>query len=348
VLEGRVSRAVVVVWLGAASLRTVHEPDLASWAEARQVAVEDLAPERSLPGVDHDDTLATKIESLVSEAVSSGEPAEAESILSSAEELLRALPELAESAWLMAEIWRTRASLGGVDAEEAAALDRKADTLEGPRAPRYEATGRSGGNIDSGPDPAAAPRHDEEAAVVIGADGPLPTDDVFIDGILERRRAVPAGEHHYRIVRAGGLAWAGWADAAAAGRIRVPGAAPCTATDLGSVDASDSRVTLRHPVLCPEWAVVRSPSDDRIEVARCHASSCGTFLPWKREWGASFEGPVHSPYPQPKSNAWIFWTAVSVAAAATASVALWQSGLFEKEPEVQHPIEISPPGRNAK
>jgi hypothetical protein len=134
-------------------------------------------------------------------------------------------------------------------------------------------------------------------------------------------------------VRGEGIAWAGWADAAEAALIRVPGTSPCSAADLGAVDDSGGRLTLRHHVACPEWAVVRTGGDERIEVARCHDSSCGTFLPWRRGWGAAFEVPVHPRWPKPKSNDWILWTAASVAAAATTGLVLWQSGVFEKEPE---------------
>jgi len=78
------SRAVVVVWLGVTSLRTAHEPDLASWANARQVTVEEVTLDAPLPELGHDDALSSRIEGLVAEALSVGEPGEATSVLSSA------------------------------------------------------------------------------------------------------------------------------------------------------------------------------------------------------------------------------------------------------------------------
>jgi len=104
-----VSRAVVVVWVGALSLRTTHEPDLSAWAESRQVALEDLALDAPLPDLSHDDEAASRIEGMLAEASSSGEPGEAVPVLASAESSLRSHPDLPESAWLMAEILRMRA-----------------------------------------------------------------------------------------------------------------------------------------------------------------------------------------------------------------------------------------------
>lgn len=339
------SRAVVVVWLGAASLRSAHEPDLASWATARQVVLEDVAPDAPLPSLGHDDALASKIEELVAEAFSVGESGEATTALSSAETLLRAHAELPESAWLMAEILRARVILHVAQGADAIAAERQATGLEGPREAAYD-PGAHAEQKDAGQpqrEGAPSPPGDSEVPLQFGIDGPLPADDVYIDGVRGPRRTLPPGEHHYRVVRGDGLAWAGWADAAGATRIRVPGIFPCSATDLGAIDDAGGRITLRHRVLCPEWMAARSPSDDLIEVARCHGSSCGTFLPWKHEWGGSFEMPVHSPWPAPKSNVWILWTAASVAAAATAGIVLWQAGVFEKEPESQTRFVLQPP-----
>jgi hypothetical protein len=335
------SRTVVVVWLGVSSLRTAHEPDLASWATARQVAVEDVAPDTPLPALGHDDALASKIEGLVAEALSIGEPGEAATVLTSAESLLRDHAELPQSAWLMAEILHARVALHVVEGPDAAATEQQATALEGVRESTYDPQSAKSKKADEPAPPGPSAPADEPLR--FGAEGPLPTDAVYIDGVRGVRATVPPGEHHYRVVRGDGLAWAGWTDAAGAASIRVPGTSPCSTTDLGVVDVSGGRITVRHTVACPEWAVARSGGDDRIEVARCHASLCGTFLPWKRQWGASFEMPVHPPWPRPKSNEWIVWTAASVAAAAAAGVVLWRAGAFEREPEKVPVIIVETP-----
>jgi hypothetical protein len=338
------SRAVVVVWLGVTSLRTAHEPDLASWANARQVTVEDVAPDAPLPNLGHDDALATKIEGLVSEALSVGEPGEATSALSSAEALLRGHAELPQSAWLMAEILRARVTLRVVEGPDAIAAERRATALEGTLETPYDPgpSGKPKEVVDPRTEAGSSPEPESVEPLRFGAEGPLPTDDVYIDGVRGLRATLPPGEHHYRVVRRDGLAWAGWADAALVRQIRVPGTSPCSATDLGALDDSNGRIVPRHRVVCPEWAVART-LDDRIEVARCHGSRCGTFLPWKREWGVSFEMPVHPPWPKPKSNDWILWTAASVAAAATTGIVLWQAGVFERDPEKVTRFVVSPP-----
>jgi hypothetical protein len=325
-----VSRAVVVVWVGALSLRTTHEPDLSAWAESRQVALEDLAPDAPLPDLSHDDEAASRIEGMLAEASSSGEPGEAVPVLASAESSLRSHPDLPESAWLMAEILRMRASFGDFrNGEDALTLRRLADALEGARAATFDPAARAN---DAGSTDAATPAVENVAPTTpFVIDGLLPTDELYVDGTIATR--VPIGVHHLRVVRSAGLAFAGWTDKTGAARIRIPGTAPCSAPDLGAIDTQGDRVLLGHPVLCPDWVVARSAGTDRVEVARCRGSYCGIFLPWRRAWGASFEEPVHPPWPKPKSNSWIFWTAASVAAAATASMVLWQAGAFEREPE---------------
>jgi hypothetical protein len=336
------SKAVVVVWLGVTSLRAPHEPDLASWAVARQVTLEDVAADAPLPNTGHDDALASKIETLIAEALSVGEAGEAASVLTAAETLLRGHADLPQSAWLMAEILHARVALGVVAGADAIAAQRHAEALEGTREATYD------------PGPGAKPKGAEEhrtdtpipepeEPLHFGTDGPLPTDDVYMDGVRGIRATVASSEHHYRVVRGDGLAWAGWADAAGVARIRVPGTLPCSASDLGAVGESGGRIILNHRVLCPEWAAARTRGDERIEVARCHGSSCGTFLPWKRQWGASFEMPVHPPWPAPKRSDWILWTAASVAAAATTGIVLWQAGAFEKEPQKVPVWTLRPP-----
>jgi hypothetical protein len=339
------SRAVVVVWLGVTSLRTPHEPDLASWANARQVTLEDVAADAPLPNIGHDDALASKLEALIAEALAVGEASEAASVLTSAEALLRSHAELPQSAWLMAEILHARVALGVVEGADAIATERRAAALEGTREAPYDpGSGAKPKGADARrPEAPDAASPEAEEPLRFGVDGPLPTDDVYIDGVRGIRATVSSGEHHYRVVRRDGLAWAGWADAAGVGQIRVPGTQPCSATDLGAVDESEGRILLHHRVLCPEWAAARTRGDERIEVARCHGSSCGTFLPWRRQWGASFEMPVHPPWPAPKRNDWIFWTAASIAAAATTGIVLWQAGLFEKEPEKVPVIIVQTP-----
>jgi hypothetical protein len=314
------------------------------------VTLEDVATDAPLPNLGHDDALASKIEALIAEALSVGEAGEAASVLTSAETLLRDHAELPESAWLMAEILHARVALGVVAGADAIAAERRAAALEGAREATYDAGpgAKPKGADERRPDPSEVAPPEAEEALAFGANGPLPTDAVYIDGVRGLRPTLSTGEHHYRVVRRDGLAWAGWADATGAGRIQVPGTLPCGATDFGTVDESEGRIVLHHRVLCPEWAAARTRGDDRIEVARCHASSCGTFLPWKRQWGASFEMPVHPPWPPPKRNDWILWTAASIAAAATTGVVLWQAGAFEKEPE-KVPVTIlsTPSGPNS-
>lgn len=341
------SRAVVLVWLGASSLRTAHEPDLASWADARLVALEDFAPEAHLPTLGHDDATAARVEDLVAEARSLGDPGEAGSALKEAETLLRAHAELPESAWLMAEILRTRAALGVAgSAESALALEQRADALEGRRAEPFDSGFSAGGAKTGGPAAdESTTRVVENGAAAVPNRSVRASDEIYVDGHRTETAVFPPGEHHVRIVRGAGLAWAGWTDAAGFAAIRIPGAVPCSEADLDSIESAGTRPKLPHAVACPDWAVARAAGDDRIDVARCRGSDCGTFQPWRRGWGSSFELPVHPPWPEPKSNSWIVWTAASIAAVAVTGVALWQAGVFEGTPERRSVFTIVPPTR---
>jgi hypothetical protein len=321
-----VSRVIVLVWLGVAGGREVHEPDLSAWAASRMVTLEDPAFEPSLAPADHEDELSLRIETLLAEARTAGydtDPGAAETALESAELLLRGNPGLPEAPWLMAETCRDHAALVKArDPDLAAILERRAAVLDGKRARAFADADRT----PSGSVPT-------DAGTGTELEGPLPSDEVDVDGVaLPAPRAISLGEHHVRVLRRGRLAWSGWVTPEATPlRIPVPGVAPCSETDLGHVRARDARVDAGGAVLCPDWAVAREVSRDRIEISTCQRGACGTFLPWSRTWGKDLEGPMHPPWPRHPSNAWIPWTAASVTALAIGAVVLWQKGVFDRQ-----------------
>ncbi|HEX4473592.1 MAG TPA: hypothetical protein VH142_00870 [Polyangiaceae bacterium] len=347
------NHAVVIVWLGTAAARTSHEPVVTSWAESRQVAIEDPAADAPLADAHHDDAAAARIESLASEAEAAlftdADPDAARGALDDAEALVRSRPDLPEAAWLLAGVLRTRADLvGRTDPDARANLLRRAVVLEGTRAPAFVATTRPSSAPRGAP--ASPPGESTIASSVASSDGasialvgPLAADDVYVDGVpVNAARTVTLGEHHVRVLRDGRLAFAGFVTATTgAVRIAVPGVVPCSNADLASVTLSDGRLSTGGAVTCPSWAVARPTTADGIEFATCHGSVCGTWLPWRRDWGAAFEGPVHPTWHRAPSHAWILWTAAGALALVATSVALVASGAFEREPAPQRGFTFS-------
>jgi hypothetical protein len=352
--------AIVVVWLGTAEARAAHEPDLASWASARAVAIEEPAPDRKERLAAHDDGAAAHIEALLAEArgaTYSTDPVAAEATLDAAEGLIREHADLPEAAWLMAEAWRERAGLLRARSPDVAArLDARAAALEGARARAFtdaRAPEEKNGKLHppAGPIAPPVPGSPEGAAAAVALGGPLPTDDVDVDGVESQSPfALPEGPHHVRVLRRGRLAWAGWVTAAGASAVAapVPPAAPCSETDLVDVAAAGPSTATLRLVLCPRFAVARPDSAGRIEVAVCEHSSCGPWLPWSRTWGASFEGPAQPAWPARPSHEWIFWTAVGAAATVVGGLVLWQEGAFERQGPTRETFTFVPPAPPAR
>ena len=339
---------MVLVWLGAVAGRDPHEPDLAAFAASRMVALEDPGAERSLGPANHDAELSARVESLLSEARTAGyatDPGAAEAALESAELLLRGNPSLPEAPWLMAETCRDHAALVRPrDPELSAILERRARVLDGRRTPAFAEAERPPGPRAPRSLSPRAEGGDAEASDRALLEGPLPSDEVDVDGVpLAGPRMIPGGEHHVRVLRRGQLAWAGWVTPEATPyRIPMPAVMPCSDTDFERVRDSGTSVDTGGKVLCPRWAVAREIGPSRIEVSMCEQGACGTFLPWSREWGKALEGPMHPPWPRHASRTWIAWTAASVTALAVGAVVLWQEGAFDRQgPPREGPLRFT-------
>jgi len=333
------SLPLVVVWLGGAFSLAHHEPDLRSWSEARLVALEDASADAPLPAADHADTSAARVETLLGEARAAlfgADGAAAEAALDAAESEIEGHAELPESAFLLAELWRTRAALLLEKQPEASlALLAAAEAIDGPVATPFGAT--------AGPRPAAGTPPDHPTRPM---HGPRPGDVVFVDGALAHEPRVAPGRHHVRVVRGSRMAWAGWVTVGEGG-VDLPllGPAPCTEGDLGRVRYEEGALALPTDVQCGNWVAVRSVARDRIEIARCRASTCGPFLPWSRAWGHAFALPAQPAWPRRKSSDWLFWAAASVLASTATGIVLWQAGAFEREGPGRERFEFVPPER---
>jgi hypothetical protein len=276
--------------------------------------------------IGYDPSAVETIERLLVEAgtaVDAGDPDAAGAALERAKRLVIDRPELPQAAWLMAEIWHVEAeSLEARAPDVAATLRTKAGALAGPRARPYSPE-------PAQPSPAGVPGRD---SVTVPLEGPRPSDAVYVDGTrLTGPRQVEPGTHHVRVLRDSQPVYARWVEArveAGALELVVARPPPCSAEDLGAPAIIGSRLRVAPDVACPRWAVARAVPRG-IEVALCFASSCGSFLEWRRDWGAVLRSPPQ-PGPEPAAiPAWLGWTLAGAAAIAGGSIIAWRAGAFD-------------------
>ncbi|HEX4335121.1 MAG TPA: hypothetical protein VH062_04360 [Polyangiaceae bacterium] len=342
------SGALIMVWLGTAASQRVHEPDLDGWARSRERQVAAPRTESELPAARHDDTAAERVEALLAEARTetySSDASAVESALDSAEARLLEHPELPESAWLMAEIVRQRAIIVAPRDPQAAALDeRRAVELGGPRATPFVASAprssRAGTPAVAAPTGTTVDDAGTPTAGAVALDGPLPTDEVDVDGArVSAPRTIHDGSHHVRVLRRARLAWSGWVTVAGAD-VHLAVAAPlaCSTADLSPASLADA-----SPVLCDDYAKARDAGPRRIEVATCSRGVCGPWLPWSRSWGAEFEGPMHSPPKPHPVSLWVPLTLAGVAAVIVGGFVLAEEGVFERHGPARTTFTFQPP-----
>jgi len=106
---------VTIAWVaspGAPAPSAAAERSLAAWAEARGVRLA-VPSEAPLPPIHPSPALAEAVEAELDrakDAITSQDGALADASLRRAEGVLRLHPELPQAAWLLAEVWRARAS----------------------------------------------------------------------------------------------------------------------------------------------------------------------------------------------------------------------------------------------
>jgi hypothetical protein len=320
---------VFVVAVGA-SLEPSHEAALQDWARARGIVIE--APRVEQTAAAYDPALVLQIEALLDDArvlVGALDEAAALERVAEAERLLRAHPELPQAAFLLAERYDVEAMLEDSHRDGAAAAARlreRARALEGPRAPVLTASGDAPPNV--------ARRGPSTQRVAIARTSP--DDTVEVDGAAVASSAeLAAGEHHVRVLRRGGLVWAGFveiSDAATSLALPTPPAPACSTADLSGIRVQGGVVVVPAKVRCPSWAAVRPMSHGHIEVATCEGARCGALLAWSAGKSELYEGPPQPPPAKGGFPAWAGWAIAGGISLVAAGVVLWQSGVFD-EPE---------------
>jgi len=287
---------------------------LADFARQNQIAFVAPAPTpaSSLPG--YRGELVLDLEGRLDEArtlASSLDEEHALALLGAVEGELLKHPELPQAAWLLAEHHRIEAAVRREDPNaqsRVTELTLAADALEGPRALAFGAAAES---------TSAAP-----ARANVSVRDLTVRDGLEVDGQSggAERQVVP-GLHQVRVLREHELVFAAWQEL---GRepyvtLGLRPIAACSNEDLG-VDANATAPRAHAPVSCPDWFVARRVPHG-LQLAHCHASSCGPFVP------LAPSPPEAKPFPP-----WATATLIGAGAVAAGLVAVWAAGGFEHEP----------------
>lgn len=321
-----------LVWLAADSpsgARAEPTPDaaqriaLASWARAHDVEL--VPPTTAQPrALSVDADAAGRVDDLIDrahDAISAQDAAGADRALDEADSLLRAHAELAQAAWLMAEVERARAMrwrriLPG-DAQAADRASARAQALDGGRA--------------AGAGEESSPQHLQ--AAVARYEAPV-GEEVWVDGRLTPRAF--AGLHAVRVTLDGAPVWASWVDAppgTSSLTLEAPVAPPCSTRDTAGALLVDG-VVRPGPVRCDRWVAASAGAEPgALRVALCEAGRCSPLLPWGPPQRWTWQ-PPHERATGRRWPAWGTWTLVGagVAVAAGVGAAVLASGALQPGP----------------
>jgi hypothetical protein len=317
--------ALTMVWLGATPPDAAATSMLDRFARDRNVTLEAPRGEEAAPAADAW-ALVERCETRLEEArdqLQAGDEDAAQRIVAEIDRTLRQHPELIPAAWLMAQRYRVEAMVARrTSPDRALRLERLAEATEGARTPAFAEP--------SAPPVAIAPIRIE--LVVHGAR----KREVYWDGApTSATFSTTPGEHHLLVFRGDRVAWSGWVNALAAGKVDVwvADAAPCSAGDLDGVAMSAGRLAVPAGVRCGSW-VVASPgtAPGTLSIALCNGDRCEKAEVFSDRLAATSpsedRGASQAGFPS-----WIAWSLAGVGAAAATSIVLWQTGAFDRAQE---------------
>ncbi len=319
--------AATLVWMAPAPPDDAQARALTSYARAHGLSLS--APTDQVPtplGVDP--RLAEDVERLLErarDAMAARDDEAFDRLLGAAESTLEAHPELAQAAWLRAELERTRAThfdrMVPADPARAAAAWAVAAALDGGRVPGVgEPAGRS---QVAPPSTLTLPE-----ALLLGAtvrfDG-QPTASLVI--------STRAGKHAVVVEVDGAPTWASWIDAppgTSALFIPAPELPACSQLDVRRARAAGDTVEA-HGVRCPAWLAATATADDpAIHVATCAADHCGRWQSWQPPPLWTFEPRREAP---PASwPGWASWGVAGAGALVATSIVIAVSGVLAPAP----------------
>lgn len=319
-----------LVWIAPEPPDGPQSRALSTWARTHGVVLVAPRDERP-PALPVDEAIVDAVETLLDgarDALTARDGDALDRVLSSAESMLRAHPELPQAAWLMAEVQRARAAglrrIAPVDGSRQAA-DRawqQAEALDGGRVP--------------GLGEQASEAHTPPATIALEV---VPAGArAWLDGEPVRAGAVTtrAGTHALVVTWDGAPVWASWVDAPAGSsslRVVAPAAPPCSKGDVrlarvaaGSVDAAAVR--------CTQWvAAAPAGRPGAVHVATCEAHACGPLLEWSAP--ARTEAWTWTPPAEPRHARWPTWATwglVGAGAAIATGIVVVASGVLQAAP----------------
>jgi hypothetical protein len=321
---------LTLVWLGAQKPEGRAQAALETWAESKGVTLEGPRP---TPPEDFDKSiaLAAQCDQALDQArdqMNSADADAARQTLRQLEQTLRDHSELLQGAWLMAERYRLEALIAARDpskpggaSEEAATWDRRADILEGARAPAFGSVGSKSN----------APGDNLTVTLVVRG---ARRYEAFWDGVSVSDKIVaPAGEHHVLVRRDGRTAWSGWISVLTSGPVDlwVPGAPACSAEDLSEVSlGAGNDPVIPDGIRCEAWAWA-SPGSTRgtLRMAICRGERCEPTTTSAYETFGSGTPGTESPK-KAGLPVWATWTIAGAGVAAVTTMILWGTGAFDR------------------
>jgi hypothetical protein len=267
---------VSVVWLAPAPPDPDQRRALEGWSTAHRLRL-DPPPARPPAALPIDLHVADTVEGLLDragDAIAARDGDAADRALDAAASALHQHPELPQSAWLMAEVERTRSArcrwVAPTGAAEADRAWRRADALDGGRAP----------GVGEQAAPASPP--DATLALDFGAPSAEARARTWVDGVPAAAvLALRSGPHVLVTSWADAITWATWVDVpigTSSLRVGAPAPLPCSAEDLAEVRATTTSAEAKG-AHCPHWiAAIAGQRQGSVRLAECELDRCGAWI----------------------------------------------------------------------
>ncbi len=319
--------ATPLVWLAPQPPDAGQARSLAAWGRAHGLTFappEDARPALLPPAEGVTEAVDESLDR-ARDAITERDGTAADRALDTAEQALRAHPELPNAAWLMAEVERARsARFRAVPPTDPSAADRawlRAEALDG---------GRTAGVGEQ-----ASATRAQAATLVLE---PPAGERASLDGVPVGRGPVTTrvGPHALVVTWDGAPVWATWIDAGA-GTSSVPLPSPVPPACSLSADMATARgvrgaIVVSEDVRCSRWvAATTGLLPDAVRIATCETGRCNALFDWREPPAWTWSPPASRT--RSRRSAWIVGGAIGAGVAVAATVAaVLASGALKAPP----------------